>query len=225
MVLPERLYCNMTNQLAQVARVRIGSPFRERIVHDPRGEYLVVQGKDVGFDGDLILDGMVRIADAPNKRAPDILTAGEVVFQTRGVSYRAAIVPDAHAPMLAAGSLFILSPDPARVVPEYLAFYLNLPTTQMTLRQMATGSTIPNLRRSAIEQLELPLPNLSDQRRLVELASLVRKQSAITERINRLRLQELHAITVERAKKAGGVATPPASNRPEKRSKRPQAMS
>lgn len=214
----------MTNQLAQVVKVRIGSPFRERIVHAPRGKYLVVQGKDVGSDGNLILDGMVRIAEAPSKRAPDILAAGEVVFQTRGLSYRAAIVPDTDAPMLAAGSLFILSPDTARVNPEYLVFFLNLPVTQAALRQMATGSTIPNLRRSAIEQLEVPLPILPDQRRLVELAALVRKQSNIAERINHLRLQELHALTVERAKKAGGVK-PPASNGPERRGKRPQALS
>ena len=214
----------MTNRLAEITDIRIGSPFRERIVHEPRGKYLVVQGKDVGSDGDLILDGMVRIVAAPSKRAPDILKPGEVVFQTRGVSYRAAIVPSADSPMLAAGSLFILTPDTTHVTPEYLVFFLNLPVTQAALRQMATGSTIPNLRRSEIEQLEVPLPNLSDQRQLVELASLVRKQSDITERIHQLRLKELHVLTVERAKKAGGVK-PPASNGPERRGKRPQTLS
>jgi hypothetical protein len=221
----ERLYCKMSSQLGQIAKVRLGSPFRERILHQPHGKFLVVQGKDVGADGTLSLEGMVRIADAPNKKAPDTITTGEIVFQTRGVSYRAAIVPSSESPMIAAGSLFILAPDQARVVPEYLVFFLNLPATQAALRQMATGSTIPNLRRSAIEQLEVPLPDLSDQRQLVELALLVRRQSDIAERINQLRLQELHALTLERAKKAGGDATPPASNRPEKRTKRPQAMS
>ncbi len=113
----------MKTPLATVAGVRIGSPFRERIVHEPRGKYLVVQGKDVGLDGDLILGGMVRIAEAPNKKA-DVLKAGEIVFQTRGVSYRAAVVPSTDAPLIAAGSLFILSPDPARIATEYLVFFL-----------------------------------------------------------------------------------------------------
>jgi hypothetical protein len=210
--------------LANVAGVRTGSPFRERIVHSPRGKYLVVQGKDVGLDGELILGGVVRIAEAPNKKA-DVLKAGEIVFQTRGISYRAAVVPSTDAPLLASGSLFILSPDPARIAAEYLVFFLNLPTTQAALRQMATGSTIPNLRRSAVEQLEVPLPSLADQRQLVKIGALIRKQFDITERINQLRLQELHALTLERAKKAGSVGTPPASNRPERRGKRPQVMS
>jgi hypothetical protein len=214
----------MMIRLDQVAHLRTGSPFRERIGHDAQGKFLVVQGKDVGTDGALILDGMVRVTDAPNKKTPDTLSQGEVIFQTRGVSYRAAVVPNVSAPMIAAGSLFILSPDAARVTPEYLAFFLNLPATQASLRQLATGSTIPNLRRSAIEQLEIPLPNLPDQRRLVELATLVRKQSDIADRINTLRLQELHALMIEHAKKAGGTK-PPASNRPEKRGKRSQVLS
>jgi hypothetical protein len=214
----------MTGCLNELVRLRVGSPFRERIQHDARGKFLVVQGKDIGSDGALILDGMVRVAEAPNKKAPDTLSQGDVIFQTRGVSYRAAIVPNVSTPMIAAGSLFIISPDAARIAPEYLVFFLNLPATQAALRQMATGSTIPNLRRSAIEQLEVPLPNLPDQHWLVELASLVRKESEISKRINSLRLQELHALTVERAKKAGGVK-PPDSNRPERLGKRPQALS
>jgi restriction endonuclease S subunit len=127
--------------------------------------------------------------------------------------------------MVAAGSLYVLAPDAPRIDPEFLVFYLNLPGTQATLRQLATGSTILNLRRAAVEHLEVPLPSLSDQRRLVELGRLVRKQSDVAERLNHLRLQELHALALECAKKAGGVATPPASKRSDRRGKRPQALS
>jgi restriction endonuclease S subunit len=118
------------------------------------------------------------------------------------VSYRAAVVPKGAPPMVAAGSLFILRPDPKGVSPEYLAFFLNLPATQATLRQFATGSTIPNLRRSAIEQLQVPLPSLSDQHQFVALSQLVRRQADIEERLNILRLQELHLLATARADKA-----------------------
>ena len=146
-------------------------------MHEPAGKFLVVQGKDVGSDGSLVLEGMARVADVPGKGAPDTLAAGELVFQTRGLSYRAASVPDDAPPMVAAGSLFILRPDPSRVIADYLVFFLNLPATQAVLRQLATGSTIPNLRRSAIEQLALPLPSLADQHKLVALSRLVRQQA------------------------------------------------
>ena len=46
--------------LSDLASVRIGSPFRERIIHETGGIYRVVQGKDVGSDGMLMLDGIPR---------------------------------------------------------------------------------------------------------------------------------------------------------------------
>jgi restriction endonuclease S subunit len=200
-------------RLGDIASIRSGSPFRERILHEANGRYLVIQGKDVGSDGALTLEGMIRIIEVPGKGSPDTLSAGEVVLQTRGVSYRAAVVPRTDAPMVAAGSLYVLSVDAQRVIPEYLVLFLNLPSTQTALRQLATGSTILNLRRSAIEDVELPLPPLSDQRRLIDLGQLVRREADLTARLNLLRLQELHALMIERAKKAGGASTPPASNR------------
>jgi hypothetical protein len=186
-------------KIRDLATFRSGSAFRERIVHEPRGAYRVVQGKDVGSNGTLNVDGMVRITEVPGKGAPDTLGAGELVLQTRGLSYRAAVVPRDAPPMVAAGSLFILRPDPARTTAEYLVFFLNLPATQGVLRQNATGSTIPNLRRSAIEQLQVPLPSFSDQQQLVALSRLVRRQADIEERLNTLRLQELHLLATARA--------------------------
>jgi hypothetical protein len=200
------LFCNKgITALASVnnlATIRIGSPFRERIVHEVGATYRVVQGKDIGSDGTLIVDGMARIAEVPGKGAPDILGAGELVLQTRGLSYRAAVVPQDAPPMVAAGSLFILRPDPAQITAEYLVFFLNLPATQTVLRQHATGSTIPNLRRAAVEQVEVPLPTLSDQRQLVTLSRLVRRQASIEERLNTLRLRELHLLATARAANA-----------------------
>lgn len=211
--------------MVELVTIRSGSPFRERIVHEPGGRFRVIQGKDIGSDGTIGLDDMVRLSEVPGRGMPDVLRAGEVALQTRGSSYRSAVVPQSDIPMVAAGSLYVLAPDASRIDPEFLVFYLNLPGTQAALRQLATGSTILNLRRSAVEHLEVPLPSLNDQRRLVELGRLARKQSDIAERLNQLRLQELHALTLECAKKAGGVATPPASKRPERRGKRPQALS
>ena len=101
--------------------------------------------------------------------------------------------------MVAAGSLFILRPDPSRATAEYLVFFLNLPTTQTLLRQLATGSTIPNLRRAAIEQLALPLPSLADQQKLVAVSRLVRQQADIEARLTALRMQELHLLAAARA--------------------------
>ena len=192
-------------RIAEIADIRLGTSFRERVLPEADGKFLVVQGKDVGTDGSLVIDGMARVTDVPGKGAPDTLTAGELVFQTRGVTYRAASVPDPAPLMVAAGSLFILRPDASRLLADYLVFFLNLPTTQALLRQLATGSTIPNLRRAAIEQLEVPLPTLADQQKLVAVGRLVRQQADIEARLTNLRMQELHLLATARAGQASGA--------------------
>jgi restriction endonuclease S subunit len=101
--------------------------------------------------------------------------------------------------MVAAGSLFILRPDASRLLADYLVFFLNLPTTQVVLRQAATGSTIPNVRRDAIERLEVPLPSLADQHMLAAAGRLLRRQADIETRLNNLRMQELHLLATARA--------------------------
>ena len=67
-------------RLEELATLRIGSAFRDRIVHAPGGSFLVVQGKDIGSNGTLDLNGMVKVTDAPGKAEPDVLRAGEVVL-------------------------------------------------------------------------------------------------------------------------------------------------
>jgi hypothetical protein len=106
--------------------------------------------------------------------------------------------------MVAAGSLFILRANPSRVIADYLVFFLNLPTTQAVLRQLATGSTIPNLRRAAIEQLPLPLPSLADQHKLVAVSRLVRQQADMEARLTALRMRELHLLATARAEAGKG---------------------
>ncbi|MGY4408544.1 restriction endonuclease S subunit [Bradyrhizobium sp. LB7.1] len=82
-------------------------------------------------------------------------------------------------------------------------FFLNLPKTQVVLRQAATGSTIPNIRRDAIERLEVPLPSLPDQHTLAAAGRLLRQQADIETRLNNLRMQELHLLATARAEHHG----------------------
>jgi hypothetical protein len=203
-----------TKTVGEIANIRAGTAFRERISHRPGGRLLVAQGKDITEDGALIFDGMIRVDQVSGAR-PDLLRTDEVLLQTRGMSYRAAVVPPWNEPVIAAGALFILTPDTARIRPDYLAGFLNLPATQQALRQLATGTSILNLRRSAVESLVIPVPPLPDQARFVELARLVRRSAELQERLTALRLNQLHALLGK--KKAGGAHTPPAPSRSDRR--------
>lgn len=183
-----------------VADVRAGTSFREGVRHREDGTIAVIQAGDVQADGLINLSGLLRTREMPVKGEPRTLTAGEVLLQCRGMSYKAAVVPPHDVPMVASASVYILTVRPiAR--PAYLAHFLNDSVTQTELRKLATGATIANLRRVAVEQLEVLVPTLEDQDKIVALAESLHKLGRLEARIAELRRIELRALLEERAER------------------------
>jgi restriction endonuclease S subunit len=160
----------------------------------------VLQAGDVGLDGRIDLSKLLRVDVAPTQSEPQKLSDGDVVMQCRGQTYRTAVVPPHIGTLVATASLLVLQPKPA-VRPAYLAHFLNDPVTQAELRKLATGATIANLKRSAVEQLEVLVPSLQDQDKIIALAESLRHQSRLEGRIADLRRIELRALIEERAER------------------------
>jgi restriction endonuclease S subunit len=190
----------MKMPLRSAVSIRPGIQFREAIRHSEHGEIGVVQAGDIGVDGDIDLDRVTRVTGIPNLPNPQTLTAGEVVLQCRGQAHRAAVVPAAGMKLVASASLLILDPQ-SSLRPAYLAHFLNDPITQAELRKLATGATIANLKRSALEQLEVLLPTLEDQDKIVALGESLRERSRIEARLAELRRIELRALLEKCAEK------------------------
>lgn len=193
----------MKTQLRTLADIRPGIPFREAIRHAEHGTIGVVQAGDISPGGTIDLDRIARVSSVPNLRAAEELRAGQVLLQSRGQTYRAAVVPKDDLEMVASASLLILDPL-SEIRPAYLAIYLNDPSTQTELRKLATGATIANLKRSEVEQLEVLVPTLEDQDRIVALDDTIRQLSRIEARLAELRRIELRALIRERTERNRG---------------------
>lgn len=189
--------------LAKIAQVRPGLSFREAIRHVEGGSISVVQAGDIGVDGVINPAELLRIAVVPVQGGIPELKQGQVLLQSRGQSYRAGVVPPHHGAMVATASLLVITPG-ATVLSAYLAHFLNDPVTQAELRKRAAGATIANLKRSELEDLEVLVPSLEDQKRIVALGEALRQQSRIEARLVELRRIQLRALIEERAERNRG---------------------
>lgn len=190
----------MKMRLSGVATVRAGVAFREAVRHVEGGPMAVVQAGDVLSDGTLDLSTLLRITGVEGRSPPQELTAGDVLLQSRGQSYRAAVVPEHDLPTIPTASVLVITTGPL-VQPAYLAHFLNDPATQTGLRKLATGATIANLKRSVVEELEVLIPSLEDQERIVALGESLKELSRLEARIAELRRIELRALLEERARR------------------------
>lgn len=183
----------MKTHLEQVVAVRTGVAFREAIKHEEGGGIAIVQAGDVLTDGGLDMGGLARVKEAPTRGELPVVSEGEVLLQCRGQNYRAAVVPTHDLPLVPSASVLVLTPG-SQLVPEYLAHFLNDPVTQAELRTLATGATIANLKRSSLEQLQVLVPSIEDQKRIVAYGETLREISRLEARLAELRRTELRAL-------------------------------
>jgi len=193
-------------ELRRVAEIHAGLAFRSRIESEPQGPFIVVQARDLGRAGRVQLEMAARLTAIPTTPAGGYLQPGDVVFQARGTRFPAAVFESTRAGAIAAAPLWVLRVDRNRLIPDFLAAVLASPGTQASLRHVARGTHVPQLPRRAIEELEVELPDLECQARLVELAHLQRRERELTERLQHVRGHLFDLAVREAARQSEGGA-------------------
>lgn len=100
----------------------------------------------------------------------------DLLLVARGVerheSVPCAVVKFDH-PAAFAESLIRLRVDQSRVLPDYLRLYLTSRRGSKALAAAVTGSVISNLRKDALQEVEIYLPDLETQTKIVDVMSSV----------------------------------------------------
>ena len=170
--------------------VRSGFTFRERVAHDPSGTVAVIQMKDCnqehcGMDH-RGLTMLVGKAIGPQH----YLTKGDVLFVSKGANNRAWVYDLDLPKAVAASAFFVLRPDPAKVDPYYLAWWINQKPVQEYLHQNMAGTYIPNITKPVVESITVPLPPLEQQRLIAAMSALAQAEQHILSELT-LKRQEL----------------------------------
>ncbi|MBC7456782.1 MAG: restriction endonuclease subunit S [Bdellovibrionaceae bacterium] len=98
------------------------------------------------------------------------LIPGQVLITAKGQSIRAQVYTSSRVPALPHTNLFVISDLRDNVLPEYLALYLSLGPVVDSLRESMVGTTILSLSKKDLEKVEVRLPDLSIQKKLVEFS-------------------------------------------------------
>lgn len=175
--------------LGEIIGIRSGYPFRGRIKPAPNGAYRIIQIRDIGADAALDLSALVRVnsIDAgPNH----LVQQGELLFIARGARRQAVALSEHPGAAIATGQFFVLTllaDFRGRVLPEYLAWYINQRPAQRYLEENVTGSNLPMIGKEALAGLPVTVPSIGTQHRVVEIDRLNRRAQKLAEEITRKR--------------------------------------
>ena len=158
---------------------------------------MLFQIKDIYNNRNIIPDSIYKINP---KRLVDryLVNKGDVLFLSRGHRNFATTIYIPMKNTIAAGHFFILKFDTSKILPEYLAWYINQPPAQKFLKSMAKrGSHMPIIGKSEFEQLEVNIPPLQVQEKIVRLSNLLQQENELIENIKEKRKQIVQSICLK----------------------------
>ncbi|MCT8331971.1 restriction endonuclease subunit S [Albidovulum sediminis] len=189
-------------RIADLSDIHSGYTARGRLDPVHGGGVPAMQLRDVGVTGDLTVKDLQRY-DLGSLADRYFVCGGEVVFRSRGETNIAVAVPDPlPEPVVVTVPLVIVRPNSKRILPEYLAWAINQPDAQRRLGGEAQGTGLRMIPMAALEDLEIAVPDLQTQRRIVELDALARQEGQLLRQLAARRETLVSAILGDAAQAA-----------------------
>lgn len=139
-----------------------------------------------------------EMAISPEELSVKSLRPGDLLVCEGGEIGRSAIWDGDIAPMAFQNHLHRLRPAVEGVESRFYVYFLQSAFTQLNLFQGAGNqTTIPNLSRSRLSALVVPLPSLGEQRRIMGVLGLARRAVGRQQSVVRL-TQELKQVAMRR---------------------------
>lgn len=197
-------------RLSEVVNVADG-PFGSKLKSDhykPSG-VRVVRLQNIGLgsfnDTDRAYVSEEHAATMPNQRVypGDVLVAS--LGEGRYPAGRACIYPEGLPPAINKADCFRLRLARNALSPDYLVYLLNSPAFRSALAESSQGATRPRLNTTKLGTLNLPLPPLEEQRRIV--ARLEARLGASAAVRDRMRAQATDTLALALSLKNGAFGS------------------
>jgi len=173
--------------------LRIGQSFRKRVLEDPKSGHFVIQTPDLLPTGRISSDltPISTTGETPKTNVAE----GDILIMSRGVRFNAGVIGKLPGPATAQNMFHILHlKKDIPLLPEFIAAYINHPSTQVRLKAFAKGKTVPHLKIADLGSLELPTPSVEAQKNYIALMDAVREEQELFERLTELREKQLIAL-------------------------------
>ncbi len=192
--------------LVAIAEIRVGVTLRGRDATRavPSGSCRFVHIGNISQDGTWLNDQFVHIEPNVFVREDLFLRPGDVLFPNRGTRTTAIAYLFDLPRTIAGAQFFVLRPHTDKVLPEYLAWSLRTEEAVRYFEGRRKGTYVQIIQRSDLVELEIPLPPLAVQQRIVDVSKLAVTERTLAERLASLKWK----LTNGQLAQAAGNAAP-----------------
>jgi restriction endonuclease S subunit len=139
--------------------------------------------------------GVIEILPKPEiwlneKHGKHLLKTGDILFAAKGTKNFAVVFDNEIGNAVASSTFLILRINNQysdKILPEYLAWWLNNSVNQKLLKNSAIGSALPSISKAVFQELEIYIPDLNRQKLILKIVELKDKESEYLQKIDKLR--------------------------------------
>lgn len=184
--------------LKDIASIQMGYSFRSRIQSMDSGAVAVIQMKDLTDENTVNCNNLTYI-DIDKFNENHYVKKGDLIFRSRGLSATSAIVSDDPGIAVVSAPLLKIRLTNPGVMPEYLNWFISQLPAQIFLASRAKGTTQQMISKETLENLEIFVPPLGEQKGIVALAALAEEEQRIMKQIALKRMQYISAALIREA--------------------------
>ncbi len=176
----------MKKRISQIAEIKSGYLFKEGIKPDKEGNVSVIQLKDVSDRGVINSLELQRIS-LDRAGSENFIAVGDILLKAKTNHPISALVKERLPSTIATAHYFIISLKKADVIPGYLAWYLNQRPAQIYFGRNAGGTRIQVINKQLLGDLEVVVPDLKTQEKIVKIYELHQQEQKIVDALKEKR--------------------------------------
>ena len=182
----------ISKSLGSVAEIRFGihSQFHSQ------GTISYLQARHFSPLGDMT-GLLASFIDGDTKVNNHLLKDGDILMAGKGAKNFAWTYRRNVGPAVASTLFYVISVNKSIIYPEYLTSILNLPVNQVYFQKLSSSSSVASLRKKELEEFNVPLIPLEEQKAVAKLAELHLKEMKIAEELITLK-QNLYIGTISK---------------------------
>lgn len=169
----------------------------------PEGDIFYLQVSDFDSEG-IYQKGRKPVIPYNLRLREHMLEEGDLLFAAKGTSNFCVVFRNEWGRAVASSSFFVIRiMDKQFVLPEFLCWFLNLPQVVQRLKAKAVGSSILSITKKMLEEVELDLPHLSLQQKIIALVEMQQREQHLYQMIASKKKELLDKVFIELIKTDG----------------------
>ncbi len=169
--------CNMI--LSELVNIRSGFQGRP----SEGNIFRQIKLKDVDKEGNIDYGNLMEI-ECANMPSRFLLKKNDIIFKAKCAENSAALIEEDLEDIVATAHFLVITVnDTEQLDPGYLVTYLNSEIAQSYFKANAQGATVPMIRLSTLQELEIKVPSIEKQREVAKAYHLVKEEKAVMQQL------------------------------------------